>query len=87
MDFFSLSNIKKTKYISKLDHQNNSFIGGYVPVVLTFIPLQFILGHSICTAIKVFLECVHLPAQDISERLHLGQLLSQAVTLLTKQQI
>lgn len=54
-------------------------------VVLTFIPLQFILGHSVCTAIKVFLERVHLPAQNISERLHLCQLLSQAVTLLERR--
>lgn len=52
---------------------------------LTFIPLQLILRHDVCAAIKVFLERVHLPAQDISESLHLCQLLSQAVALLNKQ--
>lgn len=49
---------------------------------LTFVPLQFIFRHSICTAVKVFLQRVHLPAQDVSEGLHLCQLLSQAVTFL-----
>lgn len=53
----------------------------WCPEVLTFVPLQLILRH-VCTAIKVFLKRVHLPAQDISEGLHLCQLLSQAVTLL-----
>lgn len=52
---------------------------------LTFISLQLIFGHGICAAIKVFLQSVNLPAQDISEGLHLRQLLSQAVTLLYRQ--
>jgi len=54
-------------------------------VGLTLIPLQLILRHGVRTAIKVFLKRVHLPAQDVSEGLHLRQLLPQAVTLLKRQ--
>lgn len=52
---------------------------------LTFISLQLIFGHGVCAAIKIFLQCVHLPAQDISEGLHLCQLLPQAVALLDRR--
>lgn len=52
---------------------------------LTFISLQLIFGHSVCAAIKIFLQRVHLPAQDISEGLHLRQLLPQAVALLDRR--
>lgn len=68
------------KYAQKSHFWNNKRLGG-----LTFIPLQFIFRHSICTTIEVFLKSVHLPAQDISEGLHLCQLLSQTVTFLKKQ--
>lgn len=53
---------------------------------LTFVPLQLVLGHVVCAAVKVFLQRVHLPAQDVSEGLHLCQLLSQPVALLRTQQ-
>lgn len=49
---------------------------------LTFIPLQLIFGLGVCAAIEVLLQRVHLPAQDVSEGLHLRQLLPQAVALL-----
>lgn len=53
--------------------------------VFTFVPLQLVLGHAVCAAVKVLLQRVHLPAQDVSEGLHLCQLLPQTVTLLEKQ--
>lgn len=51
--------------------------------VLTFIPLQLVFGDSVCTAIKVLLQGVHLSAQDVPEGLHLRQLLTQAMTFLS----
>lgn len=52
---------------------------------LTFVPLQFVFGHSVRAAVKVFLQRVHLPAQDVPEGLHLCQLLPQAVAFLEEQ--
>lgn len=52
---------------------------------LTFISLQLILGHGVCAAIEILLQRVHLPAQDVSEGLHLRQLLPQAVALLDRR--
>lgn len=60
-------------------------MGLWVLVGLTFVPLQLVLRHGVCAAVKVFLKRVHLPAQDVSEGLHLCQLLSQSVTLLKKE--
>ena len=65
--------------------QRNCWARVWVFVLLTFVSLQLIFGHGICAAIKVFLKRVHLSAQDISERLHLCQLLCQAVTLLKER--
>lgn len=50
--------------------------------VLTFVSLQLVFGHTVRAAVEVFLQRVYLPTQDVSERLHLCQLLPQAVALL-----
>lgn len=51
----------------------------------TSVSLELVLGDAICAAIKVLLQRVHLSAEDVSERLHLRQLLRQAVALQVQQ--
>ena len=53
-------------------------------MILTSVPLQDVSGH-VGTAIEVSLQCVHLPAEDVPEGLHLRQLLPEAVALLRNQ--
>ncbi len=41
----------------------------FMPLV-TSVSLKFIFGDSISTGVKVFLQGVHLSAQNVAERFH-----------------
>lgn len=50
---------------------------------VTSISLKFIFGDNVSTGVKVFLQRVHLSAQNVPEGFHFSELLTQPVPLLS----